>query len=522
LLKSLSNGIGRLAMITGTVISGYYPVNSLNNSLNNLIAGSVIKALILKIFDENILLKLADGSLLKAKVISIGNINVNVDEHLDLYLSIINNSNTTDNSSATNNSSTANNPSVAYEDTHNQKGAFLNFTGIILQKDIPQLNKNNRESSEISSFAKYVQLKNIFKAGDILNLKVIKRDSNLILFENTEAIYVESSTGGEHVHEQHKNHFTKTVPERSELSSTSNTNNMANEINRAGNEISELDWNNSIKINKFLTYDETNEVQISATQKNPEIQNNEFTTKEFLHKEFLSKTTLKNELINNINKDALHEIIKTLDSLKKADIVRTLNSVKNTSIKISDPDKSVNVNDKTEKSDIDQDKADKFVFSQGKNDDNPINTQNKNRNYQFMSVEIPIHYEGQKFGGKLYFIRKNYTDNKKNAKMSNEPFTACLLLDFQNLGLVQAMISLKHKSVYIHMKVEHQYIADLIHTNYAELYSTLKSKGYFLLNLKCDLLKPDIFKNDTEHLSRIDENIEKELYNYHTSIDFRV
>ena len=75
-------------MIEDTVISSYFPVYN-NNGLifNNLIAGSIIKAVVLEIYNENILLKLPDSTLLKAR--SVFN-DIDTNETLDLDTDIAN------------------------------------------------------------------------------------------------------------------------------------------------------------------------------------------------------------------------------------------------------------------------------------------------------------------------------------------------------------------------------------------------------------------------------------------------
>lgn len=524
-------------MITGTGISGYYPVNSPNiSSFNNLTADSIIKAMVLKIFDESIILRLYDGSMLRAKAISFNGINI--EESLDLILNMINNSQITDDSNAIDNSRAISNPREAYADTTFQKGKFINIKGIILQEGNFQPRNSFCESGGVSSYSiKYISPKDVFKAGEVIELKVIKKDSNLILMKNInvnskENLMVEElSANAEQVEEKYRSFVSKTVDEKNDIRSVPKTNTMKNEIYGNENRISGADVEEQYiidKINKIFMHSKTHENDNNKIWENFETNNNELGNKDSLHKEFLTEIPLNSEVPNE---ETLKEIIRALDSLKKADILRILRSIKNIGSKSSVSEKSAITDEKTENSEVRQDKTDNFTIVQRKNDDYTITTQSKNKNYQLISLELPIHYEGQKFSGKLYFIRRNYTDNKKNIKISNEPFTACLLLDFQNLGLVQTLVSLKQKSVHIHMKVENKHIAEFIHAYYSELYNGLKSKGYFLLNLKCDVLHTEIIKKDLEHSNKdtdqpnrilIEENIERDLYNYHTSIDYRV
>lgn len=524
-------------MIEDTVISSYFPVYN-NNGLifNNLIAGSIIKAVVLEIYNENILLKLPDSTLLKARISFFNDIDTN--ETLDLDTDIANkrtlkginslkssfkvgeilelkviksasgsillknmNTNSTTNSADTYSSSgnsknnTANSPGNSPKDNNiannsstsnssiNNSSVNSSATSSSAINNSP-VSSNATNSSLTSSRLTDSSSTNSSSTNSSIDyVNITSKDSpDNNTYSNNILKIISANT--ERLHTQYEGDIAKTVAETLEPKSADYTNNIENE-NQGENR------NNSIKNKNIQGY---------------ETQDKEFHGKEYYNKAFFTKAVTKNELLN---KDTMYEIMKTLNSLKKIDTTKILNSIKSIGAKLSDTGKSIGTRlPDTDNSMLVQDKS---------NDDYALNTPNKNMSNRLIYFEIPVCYEGQKSSGKLYYIRRNLSNNKQNKRINNEPFTACLLLDYQNLGMMQTMIFLKQKSIYIDIKVENQHIANFIRTNFSELYSGLKSEGYLLINLKCGLLRAD-----TKHANSIEENIEKELYNYHTNIDSNI
>ena len=108
---------------------------------------------------------------------------------------------------------------------------------------------------------------------------------------------------------------------------------------------------------------------------------------------------------------------------------------------------------------------------------NEINNQNT-------YAQIPIQMGSHKTTGELYILKRD----SKRKKINPEDATLFLSLSTQNIGQVESLISIRKKNVSIQMRVEDKQIIDFIKENYKELYLLLGEKGFKLVDVKYKLI----------------------------------
>ena len=108
---------------------------------------------------------------------------------------------------------------------------------------------------------------------------------------------------------------------------------------------------------------------------------------------------------------------------------------------------------------------------------NEINNQNT-------YAQIPIQMGSHKTTGELYILKRD----SKRKKNNPEDATLFLSLSTQNIGQVESLISIRKKNVSIQMRVEDKQIIDFIKENYKELYLLLGEKGFKLVDVKYKLI----------------------------------
>lgn len=99
-------------------------------------------------------------------------------------------------------------------------------------------------------------------------------------------------------------------------------------------------------------------------------------------------------------------------------------------------------------------------------------------------MQMPLKINGENTTGELYVMgRKN-----KRKKPDAGNFTIFISLRTSGLGLVESLINAADKCVTINFGVEHQTLVNLIRENHRVLYDGLLKKGYRLADLRCRVI----------------------------------
>lgn len=132
-----------------------------------------------------------------------------------------------------------------------------------------------------------------------------------------------------------------------------------------------------------------------------------------------------------------------------------------------------------------------------KSDINFLNELNKHTVY----FQIPLKIFHKNTNGELYILKRN--NGRKRIDPQNA--TVFLSLDTENLGQVDSLISVNKKNVSLNFRLEKNEIIDYIKENYIQLYEGLAKKGYKLVDIKYRLIDEKV------NLLNAREVLEKEI-----------
>jgi hypothetical protein len=97
-------------------------------------------------------------------------------------------------------------------------------------------------------------------------------------------------------------------------------------------------------------------------------------------------------------------------------------------------------------------------------------------------VQIPLSINNFNTSGEMYIFKKN--NKKKNIDSENVSMLVCL--DTQNMGRVDSMVNVKNKNINIQMRIEDSTLIKLIKDSVYLLHEALNEKGFKLVDLKCN------------------------------------
>ncbi|HOM02732.1 MAG TPA: flagellar hook-length control protein FliK [Acetivibrio sp.] len=144
-----------------------------------------------------------------------------------------------------------------------------------------------------------------------------------------------------------------------------------------------------------------------------------------------------------------------------------------------------------------------------KSDINFLNELNRHSVY----FQIPFKIFDKNTTGELYILKRN--NGRKRIDPQNA--TVFLSLNTENLGQVDSLISVNKKNVSINLRLEKSEIYDFIKENYIELYEGLLKKGYKLVNIKYRLIDEKV------NLLNVQEVLAKEVERTRSKgFDFRI
>lgn len=137
-----------------------------------------------------------------------------------------------------------------------------------------------------------------------------------------------------------------------------------------------------------------------------------------------------------------------------------------------------------------------------------INEINNHNNY----YQIPINMGEKNTTGELYILKR---DSKKR-KINPEYVTMFISLNTENIGQVDSLISVNKRNLSINIRVKDQRIIDFFKENYKELYDSMLENGFKIVDIRYR-----ITDGTTANIVNVKKIVEKEL-NKNSSIDYKV
>ena len=127
-------------------------------------------------------------------------------------------------------------------------------------------------------------------------------------------------------------------------------------------------------------------------------------------------------------------------------------------------------------------------------------------------VQIPLSIMNKNTTGELYLLKKD----PKRRKLDPENLTMLISLNTINIGQIDSLISFNRKNISLNIRVEDKRLFDIIKEGHMELYKSLLDKGFKLVDLKYRLTDEAINISNAEVIAR------KEFDTGKLSFDYRV
>ncbi len=127
-------------------------------------------------------------------------------------------------------------------------------------------------------------------------------------------------------------------------------------------------------------------------------------------------------------------------------------------------------------------------------------------------IQIPMNIFDRNTTGELYVLKKG----SKRKKIDPENASVLVSLNTQNLGQIDSLVNVNKKNISLNLRVEDQSIIGFLKENYVQLYNSLKGKGYKLVDVKYGLIEEEI------NAINADRMIKKDLDKNKQSIDFKI
>lgn len=137
-----------------------------------------------------------------------------------------------------------------------------------------------------------------------------------------------------------------------------------------------------------------------------------------------------------------------------------------------------------------------------------INSINNHNSY----IQIPLNVMDKNSTGELYILKRE----SKRKKIDPENTTMLIALDTQNIGRIESLITVNKKNITLNIRVEDQKIIDFLKGTYKELYQRIQDKGYKLVDVKYRLIDQSI------DLLNVNEVVTRELNQGKKSLDIKV
>lgn len=137
-----------------------------------------------------------------------------------------------------------------------------------------------------------------------------------------------------------------------------------------------------------------------------------------------------------------------------------------------------------------------------------LNQINTNSTY----IQIPLNISGFNTTGELYVLK----NDKRKKRIDPGNVVMLIALDTQNIGRIETLVDIKDKNVGINLRAEDKTVMDFIKENFRYLYSSLKDKGYRLIDIKYRLLE------EKTNLVNVEKTAKKTLDTGKVSFDLKI
>lgn len=126
--------------------------------------------------------------------------------------------------------------------------------------------------------------------------------------------------------------------------------------------------------------------------------------------------------------------------------------------------------------------------------------------------QIPLNFKGNNETAQLYILKRN--PGKK--KLDPDNLTVYLSLDTQNIGRVDSLININKKNIILNFRLEDKNLSEHFLSLYNDLYNILKNKGYKLIGMNFGSLDRSI------NLVNAQKKLSEEIENTRCSIDYKI
>lgn len=127
-------------------------------------------------------------------------------------------------------------------------------------------------------------------------------------------------------------------------------------------------------------------------------------------------------------------------------------------------------------------------------------------------MQIPLNIMDNNTTGELYVLKRD----SKRKRIDPGNVTVFLSLDTKSLGLVESLISISKKNISLNMRVESGEIIDLFKERFQELYNSLEEMGYRLVDIKYRVIEEKV------NLLNVNKVLDSEINRSKKTIDFRI
>lgn len=127
-------------------------------------------------------------------------------------------------------------------------------------------------------------------------------------------------------------------------------------------------------------------------------------------------------------------------------------------------------------------------------------------------IQIPLNINGQNTTGELYVMKR------KQGRKKIDPHNSVLLiaLDTASLGHVETLIKVEKQNISLNLRAENENILGFVKENYRLLYTALLAKGYKLVDMKYKLLG-----NET-NVVNAEKEVFREALKKEKGVDYRI
>lgn len=127
-------------------------------------------------------------------------------------------------------------------------------------------------------------------------------------------------------------------------------------------------------------------------------------------------------------------------------------------------------------------------------------------------VQIPLNLGNKNTTGELYILKRE----SKRKKINPENVTMLIALNTQNIGRIESLVTVNQKNIALSVRVEDPQIIGFFKDNYKELYNRMNEKDYKLVDVKYRLMEQPL------DVLNANEVVTQDLSQGRKSVDVRI